>query len=168
MNTIERVNERQIVTEREWLEARRTLLQKEKELTRQRDEVNRLRQALPWVKVDKVYVFEDADDNRTLSDLFQGRSQLIVYHFMFGPDWDEGCDGCSFICDHVDAARQHFEHHDVSFAAVSRAPFATLEAFKSRMGWEFKWVSSLLSDFNYDYGVSYRREDLDKGPVFHN
>src|ERR1051326_7057727 len=148
MNTIERVNERQIVTEREWLEARRTLLQKEKELTRQRDEVNRLRQALPWVKVDKVYVFEDADDNRPLSDLFQGRSQLIVYHFMFGPDWDEGCDGFFFICAHVDAARQHFEHHDVSFAAVSRAPFAEFLPFKKRMGWTFPRDSSHASDFH--------------------
>jgi predicted dithiol-disulfide oxidoreductase (DUF899 family) len=113
-------------------------------------------------------VFEGQDGPVSLSDLFGGRSQLIVYHFMYGPGWDEGCPGCSFVCDHVDAARQHFEHHDVAYVAVSRAPLAEFQAFKKRMGWTFPWVSSNKNSFNYDFGVSYRREDLDKGPVLHN
>lgn len=162
------INRHKVVGQQEWIAARQELLKKEKGLTRQRDEISRLRRELPWAKVDKVYVFEDENDNRTLAELFDGRSQLIVYHFMFAPDWDEGCDGCSFICDHVDAARQHFEHHDVSFVAVSRGPIDKLQAFKKRMGWTFKWVSSLESDFNFDYNVSYTRDELDGGPVFHN
>jgi len=144
------------------------LLKKEKEFTRARDAMSALRRDLPWVKVDTEYVFESPEGPVSLSELFKGRSQLIVYHFMFAPGWDEGCSGCSFVSDHVDGARQHFEHHDVAFAAVSRAPLADFEAFKKRMGWTFTWVSSNGNNFNYDYGVSFRREDLDKGPVMYN
>ena len=107
-------------------------------------------------------------DPISLSELFNGRSQLIVYHFMFAPGWDEGCSGCSFVCDHVDSARQHFEHHDVAFVAVSRAPYGEFQAFKKRMGWTFRWVSSNQTSFNYDFGVSFRQEDIDRGPVFYN
>jgi len=144
------------------------LLKKEKEFTRARDAMSALRRDLPWVKVDTEYVFESPEGPVSLSELFKGRSQLIVYHFMFAPGWDEGCSGCSFVSDHVDGARQHFEHHDVAFAAVSRAPLADFEAFKKRMGWTFTWVSSNGNNFNYDYGVSFRRDDLDKGPVMYN
>jgi predicted dithiol-disulfide oxidoreductase (DUF899 family) len=157
-----------VVSEEEWIEAGRSLLVKEKELTRFRDEVSRLRRDLPWVRIEKNYVFEGPEGRVSLSDLFDGRSQLLAYHFMFGPGWDEGCLGCSFVCDHVDGARQHLEHHDVSFAAISRAPLAEFAPFKKRMGWGFRWVSSNGNDFNYDFGVSYRREDLDRGPVLHN
>jgi predicted dithiol-disulfide oxidoreductase (DUF899 family) len=168
MTVTDQTTPHRVVSEQEWIEARTALLKKEKELTRQRDEISRLRQELPWVKVEKNYTFDSPEGRVSLTDLFDGRSQLIVYHFMFAPDWEQGCDGCSFICDHVDAARQHFEHHDVSFVAVSRATVEKLEAYKKRMGWKFRWVSSGESDFNYDYHASYRREDLDRGPVFHN
>jgi len=157
-----------VVSQEEWITARQGLLQKEKELTRHMDEVARLRRELPWVRVTKNYVFEGPNDNQTLADLFKGRSQLVVYHFMFGPDWTEGCQGCSFLSDHVDGARIHFEHHDVKFVAISRAPIDKLQAFKKRMGWTFDWVSSANTDFNFDYHASYTREELDKGPVFHN
>jgi predicted dithiol-disulfide oxidoreductase (DUF899 family) len=126
------------------------------------------RRELPWMKVETDYVFEGPDGPVSLADLFDGRSQLIVYHFMYGPGWEEGCPGCSFVCDHVDAARRHFEHHDVAYVTVSRAPLADFQAFKERMGWTFRWVSSSQNSFNYDFGVSYHREDLDHGPVLHN
>src|SRR5882757_590954 len=144
-----------VVSRAEWLAARKTLLAKEKELTRSRDELSRQRRELPWVKVEKPYSFNGPNGKETLSDLFGGRSQLIIYHFMFGPGWGEGCVGCSFLCDHVDGALLHLLQHDVSFVAVSRAPLAEIEAFKKRMGWNFKWVSSGGSDFNYDYQVSF-------------
>lgn len=162
------MQEQAVVSEQEWVAARQELLKKEKELTRHIDEVSRLRQALPWVKVEKKYTFEGPEGPVSLSELFDGRSQLIVYHFMYAPEWDEGCSGCSFLADHFDGPRQHFEHHDVTLVAVSRAPLAKLEAFKKRMGWTFRWVSSDDGDFNYDYHASYRRKDLDAGPVFHN
>src|SRR5579862_4013015 len=157
-----------VVSQDEWIAAGKDLLQKEKEFTKARDAMSATRRELPWVKVDANYVFEGVDGPVSLSDLFGGRSQLIVYHFMYGPGWDEGCSGCSFVCDHVDAARQHFEHHDVAFVAVSRAPLADFQAFKKRMGWTFRWVSSNKNNFNYDFGVSYRKEDYEKGPVLHN
>lgn len=157
-----------VVSPSEWLEASRQLLVKEKELTRARDALNAARRDLPWVAVDKDYLFEGPDGVVSLADLFDGRSQLIIYHAMYAPGWDEGCPGCSFLCDHVDGARQHFEHHDVAFAAVSRAPWAEFHPFQVRMGWTFRWVSSHGNDFNYDYGVSFRREDLDAGPVLYN
>lgn len=157
-----------VVSREQWLAARRKLLAQEKELTRQRDALCATRRELPWVKVEKNYVFEGPDGPVTLADLFDGRSQLIVYHFMFGPGWKEGCPGCSFLCDHVDAARQHFEHRDVAFAAVSRAPLAEFAPFKKRMGWKFRWVSSAASDFNFDYHVSYTPEEIASGKVNYN
>jgi predicted dithiol-disulfide oxidoreductase (DUF899 family) len=147
-----------IVSREEWIVARKLLLAKEKEITRQIDEISRQRRELPWVKIEKTYVFEGPNGAKeTLADLFDGRSQLIVQHFMFGPDWAEGCTGCSFKSDHIDGARVHLEHHDVSFVSVSRAPIEKIEAYRKRMGWTFKWVSSFHSDFNYDYGVSFRK-----------
>jgi predicted dithiol-disulfide oxidoreductase (DUF899 family) len=140
-----------VVSPAEWEAARKELLIKEKALTRQRDEVDRQRRELPWVKVEKEYLFDGPDGQETLADLFEGRSQLIVQHFMFGPGWKEGCVGCSFKADHVDAALQHIERHDVKFVAISRAPLAGIVAFQRRMAWRFKWVSSYANDFNYDY-----------------
>src|SRR5262245_34590235 len=151
---------RKIVSREEWLRARTALLEREKEHTRQRDELRRLRLELPWVRVEKPYRFQGPRGEESLSDLFRGRSQLLVYHFMFGPDWEEGCPSCSLVCDHVDGALVHLEHRDVSFAAVSRAPLAKLEAFKRRMGWRFPWVSSHGSDFNHDFGVSFTEQEL--------
>jgi predicted dithiol-disulfide oxidoreductase (DUF899 family) len=157
-----------IVSRETWLEARRALLAKEKELTRQRDALMEERRALPWVRIEKRYEFDAPEGKATLSDLFDGRSQLIIYHFMFAPDWEEGCLGCSFGCDHVDAARQHFEHNDLSYAAVSRAPIAKLEAYRKRMGWGFRWVSSGEGDFSYDFHASFRPEDFKDGKAFYN
>ena len=158
----------QVVSREEWLTARKAHLEAEKALTRQRDKLLEERRALPWVKVEKDYVFEGPDGKVTLADLFAGRSQLFVQHFMLGPDWKEGCTGCSFQADHVDAARQHFEQADLSFAAVSRAPYARIAAFKRRMGWSFPWVSSLGSDFNFDYHVSFRPEELARKAALYN
>jgi predicted dithiol-disulfide oxidoreductase (DUF899 family) len=152
----------------EWLTARKELLVKEKQLTRQRDEIDRQRRALPWVKVEKNYSFDGPDGPRTLADLFDRRSQLIVSHFMFGPGWKVGCVGCSFRSDHVDGALAHLEHHDVSFVTISRAPLAEIEAFRQRMGWRFRWLSSYSSDFNYDYRVSFTKEELATGRTDYN
>ena len=144
-----------IVSRDEWLAARKELLAKEKQLTHQRDAVSAERRALPWVNVDKQYVFDGPNGKQTLADLFDGRSQLVVYHFMFGPEWKEGCPSCSFNMDHTDGALLHLAQRDVAFTAISRAPFAKIEAFKKRMGWRFNWVSSYGSDFNFDYHVSF-------------
>ena len=160
--------EHSVVSRAEWLEARRALLQKEKEMTRMRDRVNAERLALPWVKVDKDYVFDTPTGRKSLADLFDGRSQLVIYHFMFGPDWEAGCPGCSFLADHLDGAMVHLNNHDVSFVCVSRAPLDKIEAYKRRMGWHFPWVSSFGSDFNFDYHVSFTREELAAGPVYYN
>ena len=160
--------EHSVVSRDEWLEARRALLTKEKEMTRMRDRVNAARLALPWVKVDKDYVFATPTGAKTLSDLFDGRSQLVIYHFMFGPDWEAGCPGCSFLADHLDGAIVHLNNHDVSFVCVSRAPLDKIEAYKRRMGWHFPWVSSFGSDFNFDYHVSFTKEELAAGPVTYN
>jgi predicted dithiol-disulfide oxidoreductase (DUF899 family) len=138
----------------EWLRARLDLLQAEKELTRRRDELSRQRRALPWVRIDKAYEFDTPDGPRSLPDLFDGRSQLLVYHFMFGPDWDEGCPSCSFWADNFEGIGVHLAHRDVTLLAISRAPIDRLMAYRSRMGWTFPWVSSLGSDFNMDFGVS--------------
>ncbi|MBO9123104.1 MULTISPECIES: DUF899 domain-containing protein [unclassified Rhizobium] len=158
----------QVVSREEWLEARRALLLKEKEATHLRDKVNAERMALPWVKVEKDYAFDTPDGKRSLSELFDGRSQLIIYHFMLGPDWEAGCPGCSFLSDHVDGALPHLNNHDVTWVAVSRAPVAKIEAYKTRMDWKFPWVSSASSDFNFDYHVSFSPEDLGKDKVFYN
>jgi predicted dithiol-disulfide oxidoreductase (DUF899 family) len=147
-----------IGTPQEHLAARLQLLQAEKELTRQGDELARQRRQLPWVKVDKEYVFDTADGERTLRDLFDGRSQLLVYHFMFGPDWEAGCPACSLWADGFDRVIVHMNHRDVTMICASRAPLDRLEAFKQRMGWSFRWVSSLRSEFNYDFGASFPEE----------
>ncbi|HLZ67704.1 MAG TPA: thioredoxin family protein [Aliidongia sp.] len=157
-----------VVSREEWLGARKALLLKEKEATRLRDRINAERLALPWVKVDKDYAFDTPSGKKSLSDLFAGRSQLVVYHFMLAPGWAAGCPGCSFLSDHLDGALPHLEHHDVTLTAVSRAPLAEIEAYKRRMGWRFPWVSSFGSDFNRDYGVSFTGDDLAKGEVFYN
>jgi predicted dithiol-disulfide oxidoreductase (DUF899 family) len=157
-----------IVSRDQWLSERKALLAKEKELTRCRDALNAARRELPWVKVEKTYTFDTPQGKQTLADLFDGRSQLIVKHFMLGPGWKEGCVGCSFEVDHVEGALVHLEHHDVTYVAVSRAPLAELEAFKKRMGWRFKWVSSSGSDFNYDYHVSFTPKQIATGKVDYN
>ncbi len=158
----------EVVSREVWLEARRALLASEKEATHLRDKVNRERQALPWVKVDKDYAFDTPLGRKSLSELFDGRSQLLVYHFMFGPDWDQGCTGCSFLADNLDGAVTHLNNHDVTLVAVSRGPLAKLEAYKKRMGWHFPWVSSEGSDFNFDYHVSFTKDELENNRVFYN
>ncbi len=157
-----------VVSRQEWLRARKELLKGEKELTRFRDRLAAQRRELPWLKVEKDYTFHGPEGPLALADLFRGRSQLIVYHFMFDPAWDAGCPGCSFLSDHVDGARLHFENHDVAYTAISRAPLAKLEAYKARMGWKFPWVSSEGSDFNYDFGVSFTEEQVAEGDALYN
>ncbi len=168
MASTDTLQNHKVVSQEKWLEARRSLLAKEKEFTRLRDDISRQRRELPWVKIDKNYVFDGPKGKETLSDLFSGKSQLIVYHFMLGPGWKEGCPSCSFLGDHFDGSVVHLAHRDVAFAAVSRAPFAQIEAFKKRMGWRFKWVSSFANDFNFDYHVSFTKDELAKGMVDYN
>jgi predicted dithiol-disulfide oxidoreductase (DUF899 family) len=153
-----------VVSHQEWLEAREKHLEREKLLTRVRDELSKDRRELPWERVEKPYVFAGG----TLGDLFEGRSQLIVYHFMLGPGWEEGCRSCSFLGDHFDGMTVHLANRDVTLVAVSRAPQAEIDAFKKRMGWKFRWVSSFGSDFNFDYNVSFTNDDLAKGEVYYN
>src|ERR1700722_4698085 len=157
-----------VVTQQEWLTARKALLAKEKEATHLRDNINADRLALPWVKVEKDYVFDTPQGKKTLAELFADRSQLIVYHFMLGPGWTAGCPGCSFLSDHIDGALPHLEHHDVSWVAVSRAPLPEIEAYKKRMGWKFPWASSFGSDFNFDYNVSFTKEQQVGGKAIYN
>src|SRR5580658_4324498 len=157
-----------VVSQEQWLAARKTLLLREKELTHLRDKINAERLALPWVKVEKDYVFDTPKGKKTLAELFDGRSQLVVYHFMLGPGWAAGCPGCSFVSDHFDGALPHLEHHDVTMIAASRAPLVEIEAYKKRMGWRFPWVSAFGSDFNFDYHVSFTKEELASGKVFYN
>jgi len=160
--------QQRIVTRDEWLIERKQHLARERELTHLRDEVSRGRRALPCVKIDKEYVFDGPDGPETLGDLFEGRSQLIVYHFMFGPDWAEGCPSCSFLSDHFDPTLIHLAHRDVTLRVVSRAPISHIEAYRKRMGWKFKWVSSLANEFNYDYDVSFPRERIVDGKITYN
>ena len=157
-----------IVSQDEWLAARKALLAEEKELTRQRDRLSAKRRELPWVRVEKDYAFEGPAGRETLADLFGDRSQLLVYHFMFAPGWGEGCKSCSYLADHFDGALPHLRQRDVSFVVISRAPLAELMPFKQRMGWRFKWVSSYGSDFNHDYQVSFSPEELRTGRVCYN
>ncbi|HTO71269.1 MAG TPA: thioredoxin family protein [Myxococcota bacterium] len=157
-----------IVSREEWLEARRAHLANEKRLTRLQEELAAERRRLPWVKLDKTYTFDGPNGKETLGELFAGRRQLIVNHFMFGPGWAEGCVGCSFGADHVDAALPHLLQRDVSYVAVSRAPLEDIERFQKRMGWRFKWLSSYGSDFNFDFHVSFTKEELARGRVFYN
>ncbi len=158
----------EIVSRKEWLAARKALLSLEKEETKLRDKVRAERLALPWVKVDKAYTFDTPEGQKSLADLFDGRSQLVVYHFMYGPDWEAGCPGCSFLADHIDGMLPHLNHHDVTMIAVSRAPLEKLMAYRRRMGWKFPWVSSHGSDFNFDYHVSFTKEELASGKVMYN
>jgi predicted dithiol-disulfide oxidoreductase (DUF899 family) len=144
------------------------LLAREKELTRQRDALAAERRELPWVRVEKPYVFQGPDGEETLADLFGGRSQLVVYHFMFGPDWEEGCPSCSLLADQIDGVAAHLAERDATLLAVSRAPLPKIEAFKARMGWHFKWVSSYGSDFNFDYGVSFTPAEVASGAIHYN
>jgi predicted dithiol-disulfide oxidoreductase (DUF899 family) len=155
-------------TAQEWLNARLDLLQAEKEHTRRADELARRRQELPWVKVDKNYTFETDKGTGSLRDLFRGRSQLLIYHFMFGPDYDAGCPSCSAIADGFNGSAVHLANHDVTLSAVSRAPYAKLDAYKNRMGWTFPWASSYGSDFNFDFGVAATKEEWESGAARYN
>jgi predicted dithiol-disulfide oxidoreductase (DUF899 family) len=157
-----------IVSHEEWLAARRKLLEEEKSFTRQRDALSARRREMPWERVEKDYWFEGPKGRLSLADLFDGRSQLVIYHFMLGPEWENGCKSCSFFADNFDGIDVHLAHRDVTFLAVSRAPFAKIEAFKKRMGWSFAWVSSFGSDFNYDFQASFAPTDLAKSDVFYN
>jgi predicted dithiol-disulfide oxidoreductase (DUF899 family) len=157
-----------VVSRERWLAARKTLLAREKELTRLQDDIARERRALPWVRVEKDYLFETLDGPRHLADLFDGRSQLLVQHFMFAPGWEQGCKSCSYMADHNDGANLHLAQRDVTLLAVSRAPLADIERFRRRMGWRFGWVSSHGSDFNRDFGVSFSHDELSSGKVDYN
>ena len=162
------MTDHKIGTREEWLAARRELLEAEKALTRRSDELARWRQELPWVRIDKDYRFDTDEGNASLADLFQGRSQLLVYHFMFGPEYTAGCPTCSTIADGFDGFAIHLAHHDVMLWAVSRAPLSKLQAYKQRMGWTFPWASSFGSDFNYDFRVTFTEEEQQSGIVEHN
>ncbi len=162
-STIERPR---VVSQAEWLAARKILLTKEKELTHLRDALSAERRELPWVRVEKEYVFDASGGRKTLADLFDGRSQLVVYHFMFGPDWKEGCPSCSMAADHFDGSTFHLAQRDVTLVAVSRAPLPQIEAFQKRMGWRFQWVSSYANDFNHDYHVSFTKDEIAKGECY--
>jgi predicted dithiol-disulfide oxidoreductase (DUF899 family) len=158
----------QVVSNAEWVVARKEHLAKEKEFTRLRDELSAQRRELPWEAVEKPYVFEGAKGQETLADLFGGKSQLVIYHFMLGPGWNEGCQSCSLIADHFDGMTIHLASRDVSFVVVSRAPYAEIQAFQKRMGWKFMWVSSFGTDFNFDYQVSFTKEQIAAGEVYYN
>lgn len=157
-----------VVSGDRWVAERRALLAREKELTRLRDQVARERRALPWVRIEKDYAFDAPEGRRTLAELFEGRRQLLVQHFMFGPGWEQGCPSCSFMADHTDGMNVHLAHRDITLVAISRAPLADIERFRQRMGWQFKWVSSHGSGFNHDFGVSFTAEEQAKGEVYYN
>lgn len=157
-----------VVEHPEWTEARVELLGREKELRRQMDEIAKQRRKLPWERVEQQYVFDTGHGKRSLADLFEGKSQLMIYHFMLGPGWAEGCKGCSYLSDHFDGMLVHLAHRDIRFIAVSRAPLAEIERFQKRMGWRFPWVSSYGSSFNFDYGVSFTSEQVENGESYYN
>jgi predicted dithiol-disulfide oxidoreductase (DUF899 family) len=157
-----------VVSQDEWLKARVAHLTKEKEFTRLRDELSRERRELPWVKVDKPYMFDGPTGRQSLADLFGTSSQLLVYHFMFGPDWEQGCPSCSFWADNFNGITIHLKHRDIQLVAISRAPLSKLDAYKKRMGWQFNWVSSLDNDFNQDFQVSFTPEQLKNGAMTYN
>jgi predicted dithiol-disulfide oxidoreductase (DUF899 family) len=158
----------EVVAPEDWLARRKALMAREKELVRLGDEIARERRALPWERVAKDYVFDTPEGPRSLAELFAGRRQLVVQHFMFGPGWEQGCPSCSFMADHVDGMNVHLAHRDISFVAVSRAPLEEIERFRERMGWQFKWVSSNANDFNFDFAVSFKAEEMARGEVFYN
>jgi predicted dithiol-disulfide oxidoreductase (DUF899 family) len=157
-----------IVPHRQWIDARKQLLREERAFTRLRDRLSARRRALPWERVDKEYVFDGSDGKETLPELFDGRRQLVVYHFMFPPEWEAGCPSCSFWADNFDDNIVHLAHRDVTMVAISRAPYPKLAAYEKRMGWRFKWLSSFANDFNFDYQASFRPEELAKGRAFYN
>ncbi len=158
----------QVVSHDEWTEARKTLLTEEKAMTRQQDELSRKQRALPWEKVEEKYIFDTPQGKKTLAQLFDGRSQLVVYHFMLGPNWEEGCPSCSYLADHFDGIPPHINQRDATFMVVSHAPLAKIQEFKQRMGWRFPWVSSYGTNFNHDYQVSFTKEDRVDGKVYYN
>jgi predicted dithiol-disulfide oxidoreductase (DUF899 family) len=168
IKTVNGTEEHKVVSEKQWLAARQAFLVKEKKFSRSLDELNRQRRQLPWVKVDKAYVFTGPKGKETLADLFDGRSQLIVYHFMFGPGWGDGCPHCSFWADHYDGATLHLPQRDTSLVVISRAPWKEIQPFKKRMGWKFKWMSSFETSFNFDYHVAFTPEEMKSGRVFYN
>ena len=157
-----------IVSQEKWLEARRKFLKQEKEFTKKRDQVSKARRNLPWVTIEKDYRFDGPKGQESLSELFDGRSQLVVYHFMYGTDWEEGCVSCSFWADNFNGIDIHLRHRDVTLLAISKAPYSKLEAYKKRMGWSFKWVSSATNDFNQDFHVSFSPEEVKNGKVYYN
>jgi len=157
-----------VVSSDRWVAERRQLLAREKELMHLKDQIARERRALPWERVEKIYTFDALEGTRTLADLFEGRRQLMVQHFMFAPGWEEGCKSCSFMADHTDGMNVHLAHRDITFVAISRAPLGELERFRRRMGWQFKWVSSFGSSFNYDFRVSFTPEEVAKGKLDYN
>jgi predicted dithiol-disulfide oxidoreductase (DUF899 family) len=160
--------EHKVVSSKEWIASRKELLRKEKEFSKLRDDLSRWRRELPWEKVEKQYIFDGQNGKRTLADLFDGKSQLIIYHFMFGPGWEQGCPSCSYLADHMDGTLIHLAHRDVSLAVISRAPLDQIEAFQKRMGWRFPWVSSFGNDFNHDYHVSFTKQEMATGKVDYN
>jgi predicted dithiol-disulfide oxidoreductase (DUF899 family) len=162
------MEQHRIVSQEEWTAARKAHLAEEKAFTKARDALRKKRYELPWVRVDKNYVFDGPNGKQTLADLFGGKSQLIVYHFMLGPGWEAGCPSCSYLADHFDGAAIHLAQRDVSFVVISRAPFPEIEKYQRRMGWKFKWVSSFGSDFNHDYQVSQSAEEKAKGKAYYN
>jgi predicted dithiol-disulfide oxidoreductase (DUF899 family) len=162
------LSDHEIVSREEWLIARRDLLKREKELTRLRDQLAAERRALPWVKIDKEYVFDAPEGEVTLAELFDGRSQVFIKHFMLGPGQKTQCVGCSLEVDHIDGILPHLENHEVTYVAVARAPIEEIEAVRKRMGWKFRWVSSYHSEFNYDFNVSWTREQIDSGRPLYN
>lgn len=168
MNTESAAAPHAVVSREQWLAARLALLAREKELTRLRDEIARERRALPWVKVDHPYVFDTPAGPRSLAELFEGRSQLLVQHFMFGPGWEQGCKSCSFMADHLDGLKVHLAQRDVTLVVVSRASLPEIERFRARMGWQFSWVSSQGNSFNQDYRVSFTPKQLASGKVLYN
>lgn len=168
MSSTATIRKHRVVSQEEWLAAREQLLIKEKKLTRERDVLAAERRALPWFKIEKNYVFDTPGGKKTLVELFEGRSQLLVYHLMFAPDWEAACLGCSYVCDHFDGALQHLANRDVSLVAVSRAPLAKLLPFKRRMGWRFKWYSSFGTDFNRDFHVTFTKDEMAAGKMYYN
>jgi predicted dithiol-disulfide oxidoreductase (DUF899 family) len=167
-STITMTTQPNIVSPEQWLAARREFLREEKEFTRLRDRLSARRRELPWVKIEQPYVFDSAGGRVTLADLFEGRSQLVVYHFMLAPGWEEGCRSCSYVADHFDGTLPHLAARDVSFTAVSRAPLDQILRFKMRMGWDFNWVSSHETTFNWDFRVSFTEQELEAGKAEYN
>ena len=160
--------EHKVVSREQWLDSRKALLAKEKEFTRLRDELSAQRRDLPWVNIEKEYIFDTPEGKQSLAELFSDKNQLMIYHFMLGPDWEEGCPSCSFWADNFNGIDIHLAHRDISFMAVSRGALAQLEAYKKRMGWSFKWASSLHNDFNYDFGVSFTEQEKEANKITYN